>query len=127
MMATLTRQEMEQVIRDGGSVLHGGRLYTKIATLPTEAQLAAGNPEQEAAAKANLQSQVEALQAQLADLASSQSAPAAPSTYDAMSETLAGAGFATPADVQAATDEQLRAVPGIGPATLKKLRAELEA
>lgn len=55
-MGTLTRAEMEQVIREGGSVMHGEgegamvgvkRIITRIEDLPTEAQLAVGNEERE--------------------------------------------------------------------------------
>lgn len=127
-MATLTRAQMEQVIRDGGSVLHSGQVITKIANLPTEAALAAGDPAAEAAAAASLQAQMAALQAQLDVLKATPTTPAAPATptYDAISESLGEAGFADQAAVKAASDEQLLAVPGIGQATLKKLRAELE-
>lgn len=41
---------------------------------------------------------------------------------DAQREALAAAGFTTAADVRAASDEQLLAVEGIGPAAVKKLR-----
>jgi predicted HD phosphohydrolase len=60
----LTRNQMEEVIRSGGSVLHGGRLITRVEHLPTDADLAAGNPEQEALAAAALEAQIAALQAQ---------------------------------------------------------------
>jgi hypothetical protein len=59
----LTRSQMEQVIKDGGSVLHGGRIITRMEHLPTDADLAVGNPEQEAAVAAALEAQIAALQA----------------------------------------------------------------
>ncbi len=64
----LSRAQMEDVIRNGGSVLHGGRLITRVEHLPTDADLAAGNPEQEAMAAAALEAQIAALQAQHARL-----------------------------------------------------------
>lgn len=67
-MATLTRREMEAVIRGGGSVLYNGRLISKLSDLPTAAELARGNPRAEQAAAAELQAQVADLQAQLAAL-----------------------------------------------------------
>src|SRR5689334_6019815 len=60
----LSRTDMERVIQSGGSVLHGGRILTKLEHLPTEADLAVGNPEQEAVAAAALEAQIAALQAQ---------------------------------------------------------------
>lgn len=42
-MATLTREDMEQVIRGGGSILHKGQHLTRIEHLPTEADLAEGD------------------------------------------------------------------------------------
>lgn len=39
----LTRAGMEQVIREGGSVLHKGQLHARVETLPSEAELAEGD------------------------------------------------------------------------------------
>ncbi len=36
----MTRQEMEEVINGGGSVLHEGRLHTQVSTLPSKSELA---------------------------------------------------------------------------------------
>ena len=38
-------------------------------------------------------------------------------------DALAAAGFDTPDKIAAASDDELLAIPGVGPATLKKLRA----
>jgi len=65
---------MEQVIGAGGSVLHGGRLYTRVADLPTDAQLAAGDPERELAAADAMQAQIATLQAQYEQLQAVQQA-----------------------------------------------------
>lgn len=67
-MGQLTRAEMERVIAEGGSVLHGGQHISQIKDLPTEADLAKGDPDKEQAAAGNLQAQIDALQAQLGAL-----------------------------------------------------------
>lgn len=41
---------------------------------------------------------------------------------DAQRDALAAAGFFTPADIRAASDDDLTAVDGIGPATVQRLR-----
>lgn len=64
-MATLTRAEMEQVILNGGSVLHGGVLISRVEKLPSAAELAKGDPEAESAASNALQQQIADLQAQV--------------------------------------------------------------
>ena len=76
-MATLTRPEMEAVIKSGGSVLYQGRTLSTLAHLPSAAELAQGDPAKEAEASADLQAQIADLQAQLAQL--QPSAPSAPS------------------------------------------------
>lgn len=67
-MATLTRDEMRKVIQEGGSVLWQGHTLTRLEQLPSEAQLAQGDPEKEHAATESLQTQIAQLQAQLAQL-----------------------------------------------------------
>lgn len=73
----LSRSEMEAVISGGGSVLHGGRIITRVQDLPSEAELAQGNPDATQAAQARLEAEVARLQEQLARL--QQQPPAAPS------------------------------------------------
>jgi hypothetical protein len=75
-MAVLSRNQMEQVIRNGGSVLVGGRIITKAEHLPTDADLAKGNPEQEQQVLATLQEQIAALQRQQDELTKRQAAAA---------------------------------------------------
>lgn len=60
----MTRAGMEQVIRDGGSVLHGGKLHTRLDTLPTAADLAAGDEQATAEALAGIEAQQKSLDAQ---------------------------------------------------------------
>lgn len=67
-MPRMTRDEMAQVIRDGGCVELAGRMILTEAALPTEADLAVGDPAQEATALAALQTQMIALQAQMTKL-----------------------------------------------------------
>ena len=79
-MATLTRAEMEAVIKSGGSVLYQGRTLSRPEHLPSAAELAQGDPAKEAEASADLQAQIADLQAQLAQLGQLQpSTPSAPS------------------------------------------------
>lgn len=74
MRGMLSRQEMERVIQQGGAVLYRGRSIARVQDLPSEAELAQGDPQAELQAAANLQTQMAELQRQLAQLQ-----PAAPS------------------------------------------------
>lgn len=62
----LTREGMERVIKDGGSVMLGHRLVTRVDDLPSEAQLAQGDAVRAKAAAERIQAQIAALQADLA-------------------------------------------------------------
>ena len=42
-------------------------------------------------------------------------------------QALVAAGFATPRDIKAASDRELRAVEGVGPAKLKQIRERFPA
>ena len=66
-MATmLSRQEMIDIIRGGGSVLiHGVGVVARVRDLPSEAVLAAGDRAREDAALAALEAQLQAKQAEL--------------------------------------------------------------
>ncbi len=61
----LTRKGMEQIVQGGGSVLHKGQLFTTVAQLPTEAELAKGNPLAERAAEQDLKRRLAETQAEL--------------------------------------------------------------
>lgn len=63
----MKREEMIAVIEGGGSVLHEGKLHTRIETLPSKASLAQSEAEKNAAA-GDLDAQIAALQAQRAAL-----------------------------------------------------------
>lgn len=59
----MDRKQMEDVINGGGSVLHEGKLITKIENLPSKAALAKTDEEKELSAK-ELKDQIAALQKQ---------------------------------------------------------------
>ena len=139
-MASLTRGEMEQVIRSGGSVLYGGRILTKVEHLPAAEQLAGDDPARLADAAAELDAQIAALQARRAALGSepaptTAAAPPPDSTSGDTSDDLAelglsaevterlrAAGLTTQQQVRDADDATLLGIDGIGDATLKKIR-----
>lgn len=74
----LTRAGMEHAIRAGGSVIHDGRVVSRIEDLPTEAQLAKGNTAAEDAALNNINRQRAELDAQEAQLKAGRNPPAKP-------------------------------------------------
>jgi len=86
-MADMTREEMEQLIRQREGVLYDGRAITSIKDLPTEAELAKGDKAKEAAAKAALKEQLRGIASQLAMLEMSQ-ADATSDESDEESENL---------------------------------------
>lgn len=133
-MGVLTRSEMEQAIIQRGAVLYRGRIISRIQDLPSDADLAAGDPAQEAAAAAALDAQIAALQAQRARIGADGASPeigplSSPTvTLDSVAgadvaERLRAGGVADGAALARADDDTLLAIEGVGPATLKKLRA----
>lgn len=64
----LTRYGMECVIRSGGAVQHNGKTITKVADLPSDAELASTDAEK-AQAETDIDAQIARLQAQKAKLA----------------------------------------------------------
>jgi hypothetical protein len=95
----LSTEQMANVIRAGGSVLHhdrddqgrptgDSRLISKVEHLPGAAQLAKGDPEAEKRARADLEAQRAQIDAQLAKLDKPESAsPEAPATPEATQTT----------------------------------------
>jgi hypothetical protein len=65
---TILRSAAETAIREGGSVLIGGRLYNRVELLPSEADFARGDEAAENAARENILRQRQALDDQLARL-----------------------------------------------------------
>lgn len=78
MSKPMNRPQMEAVIRKGQSVLYQGRIISRTQDLPSAAELAAGDPEAEAAVAADVQAQIDALSEQLAKLQAASTSPAAP-------------------------------------------------
>lgn len=64
-MANLTRKDMIEILREGGSVIYNGFHIKDLRNLPSEAELALGDPDRERAALAELQAQKAELDAQL--------------------------------------------------------------
>jgi hypothetical protein len=65
----LDRKAMEEVINQGGSVMHQGEIISKIEDLPTDTDLAIGDPTAESAQMRTIEQQIEALQADKARIA----------------------------------------------------------
>lgn len=63
-MGTLTREEMHEVIRQGGSVMIAQHIHSTIDTLPSEVDMALGNEEKESVAEDAIDAQVAELLAQ---------------------------------------------------------------
>lgn len=132
----LSRDEMEQVIRSGGSVVYQGRLIERVEHIPSAKELAGDDPDATNAAMQQLQDQMKRLQEQLAQFGPNQQqagAPVAPQNAgnDALAQmaltgeqgaALDKAGLASVEALRAASDDQILAVEGIGAATLKKIR-----
>ncbi len=59
---------MEAAIEEGGSVLYNGRIVASVDDLPSKAELARGDAEEEAAVAAEIDAQIAALEAQRAKL-----------------------------------------------------------
>jgi hypothetical protein len=86
----LTRNEMIEVFRSGGSVSINGVHYPSIESLPSEAELAGSDPVKIAEAKAKLQGDIEAAHSELKKLQVEEAAsvkPAKAKTAEVKSET----------------------------------------
>jgi hypothetical protein len=62
--AKKTRDQLEEIIKRGESVIHNGEIITKIEDLPTEAELVLGNPALEKVTADVLDAQIARLQAE---------------------------------------------------------------
>ena len=72
MAAVLSREDMERIIREGGSVLYGGRTIVRVEDLPGAVELVGDDTAQREAVAAALDAQIAALTAQRARLGSGQ-------------------------------------------------------
>lgn len=62
----LTREQMARVItEDKGSVVYNGRIIRRISEIPSEAELAVGNPVEEKKAESNILAEMDRLKAEL--------------------------------------------------------------
>lgn len=123
MSAEERRAWHEQAIAAGGSVLHNQRVITSAAALPTLGDLA--ETEQE---KAGALSDIERRRQLLNEEESRVRALDASKPFLAeLPEDFPGraalndAGHKTKADIARLSEEELTAIPGIGPATAKKI------
>lgn len=74
MADTIGRAAMEAAISRGGAVLYQGRIISRVADLPSEAELAQGDPAAEQAAAESLRAQIAQAQQLLAQLQARQPA-----------------------------------------------------
>jgi hypothetical protein len=145
---TLTRKAMEDVIDGGGSVMIGHRIITSKDDLPSAAALTAGADDAAATAD-DLDAQIAALQAQRALLdappvvegdgtTTGQSDGTADATGDFEQEltdtvgagparALLDAGYESGDAISATSDTELLQTPGVGQASVDKLRAKYPA
>ncbi len=72
------RAEMEAIIKAGGSINTRGQIITKIAELPTDAELARGDSAREVEVAGSLQEQMAELQRQMALLGQAKPPETAP-------------------------------------------------
>ena len=101
-MATMTHEEMEAVIDQGGSVIYEGVIYSTKESLPTDAELTEGDPAKEAAAAEALDKQIAALEAAKASIGKVKSTTRRPETHPV--DTTKSAEAVKTVDVHKATD-----------------------
>jgi hypothetical protein len=128
----LSRREMVEIIERGESVIipdpksPSGKLHvTRVDDLPDEADLVAGDSAAEEAAQSRLDDEQRALDGRRARLAAARSSAKAQSTAaddDHKEGDTYGDKKLTLEQLSAMSDEQVLAQPGIGEATLAKIR-----
>jgi hypothetical protein len=126
----LTRKEMVEIIERGESVIipdpksPSGKLHVlRVEDLPDEADLVAGDSAAEDAAAARLDDEQRALDGRRARLAAARSSAKAQAADDDHKEgDTYGEKKLTLEQLSAMSDEQVLAQPGIGEATLAKIR-----
>jgi hypothetical protein len=67
------RAEMEAILRSGQGIVYKGQVITKMADLPTDADLAKGDPDKEAEVISSLQAEIDRLQVEKSRLTASES------------------------------------------------------
>jgi len=123
MSAEQRRAWHESAIAAGGSVLHDRRVITSTAALPTLGDLA--ETEQEMAeALSDIDRRRQALNDEEARVRAREtgkvSSEELPEDFPGRA-ALADVGHKTKADIAGLSEEELTAIPGIGPATAKKI------
>lgn len=73
MNSTMERADFFQVLREGGTVTYKGSLIKSVADIPSEAELAQGDPAAELEAKQNILAEMDRLKNELAILRSAES------------------------------------------------------
>lgn len=127
------RKHMEEVHDSGGSVYYKGQIIPPGAKLPTEAELAQGDPARVAAARAAIAARRAALDAEEAMLSAPGGGQARGNDEDALPEdfparaALSEAGYTSRSQIADLSDEDLTAIKGVGPATAARIREALEA
>ncbi len=74
------RKQMEKVIREGGTIMHDGRIIGSFNELPSEADLAKGDKKAEAQARAGLEAEHKRIIGELAKLNETAAAGSEPKT-----------------------------------------------
>jgi hypothetical protein len=88
----MTRARMEEVIRGGGSVMLGERIISKVEELPSEVELAKGDPEREQQVQQSIEAQIEDLHKKLDELKAGGAPQAEDTAGGAKGEAKTGAG-----------------------------------
>lgn len=91
----ISRAAMVAAIKEGGSVHYKGALITRLENLPSEAELAVGDPAQEQQALTDLQKEIAGLEARKAAL-QSQVSQQAQANQQAADASAASGGTQTP-------------------------------
>jgi hypothetical protein len=87
----LTRQQMEETIKAGGSVVYQGQIINSVDALPSEAVLAQGDADKEAQVAAAIDAQIAQLMAQRQQLRTQAGGDEAQSTTTTTSKASAPA------------------------------------
>jgi hypothetical protein len=73
----LSRKDMEDLIKSGQSIIHDGQMITRVEDLPTDVDLALGDPAKEDATEAEINRQIKALEDLKSQLQAGKSKPKA--------------------------------------------------